>query len=58
MVTWTEIAAKLNHILGVEISAGGVELQSLPLRIDCWNWAQDVFVNHTPRQRNTTLEKK
>lgn len=55
MVTWTDINVKLDHLLSVETSTGGKELQSLPHRINSWNWAQDVFVHHTPLQKSETI---
>jgi hypothetical protein len=54
--TWTRINAKLDEFLGVPVIAGKTELNSGPLRVESWNWAQDIFVHHTPLQKRQVLE--
>lgn len=56
MRTWSEISAKLSLFLSKEVEAGGKELKSEPLRIESWNWAQRVFVHHTPLRKSVQLE--
>lgn len=55
-ITWDQVNAKFDEFLGSEIEAGKLELKSLPLRIEAWNWAQDIFCAHTPLQKQMTLE--
>ena len=60
MITWTKLNAKLDLFLddAPRYSAAGERVNPLfleQLRIECWNWAQRIFVNHTPRARSVTL---
>jgi len=60
-VTFSSLQAKLNRFAddALREDAGGeAEARTfpLPLRIDGWNWAQRILVQHTPRQRSVTLE--
>jgi len=53
--TWDSVNDKLDLFLGKSWEADGTNLKSLPLRIEAWNWAQRVFVHHTPLQQYATL---
>jgi len=58
--TFTDLQSKLNRFADdalQEDASGEAQARrfSLPLRIDGWNWAQDVFVHHTPRQQSASL---
>lgn len=55
MNSWPVVNARLNRFLGSAPEAEGKHLRSEPLRIDSWNWAQRVFVTHTPMQKRATL---
>ena len=55
---WTEIYERLDYFLNDTGEAGGqpVDRQhSDQMRIFSWNWAQDVFAEHTARERESTL---
>jgi hypothetical protein len=52
---WSDVNTKLNYFLGRDSEAGGKQLKKQEMRIESWNWVQDVFVHHTPRQRSITL---
>ena len=55
MTTWSDINVKLDTFLGREAEEGGKEFKNEKLRVESWNWAQQMFVAHTPRQRQVTL---
>lgn len=50
MTKWTELNSRLDLFLG-----DTTDTYSEPLRIEAWNWAQDVFVSHTPRAMASTM---
>ena len=55
MTTWTGVNRKIDHFVGD--FEGDTELTfSEALRIEAWNWAQDILCAHTPRQREITAE--
>jgi len=54
-MNWSEINGKLDVFLGREAEEGGKEFKNEQLRVESWNWAQRLFVSHTPRQRQVTL---
>lgn len=61
MIAFSSLQAKLNRFAddALQTDAGGTAQDRtfpLPLRIDAWNWAQKVLVQHTPRQQSVTLE--
>lgn len=59
-ITFSSLQAKINRFAddALQTDAGGSaqpRIFPLPLRIDAWNWAQQVLVHHTPRQQSGTL---
>lgn len=60
-ITFSSLQAELSRFAddALQEDAGGTAQPRtfpLPLRIDGWNWAQKVLVQHTPRQQLMTLE--
>jgi hypothetical protein len=51
VLEWSQIDRKIDHFAD---DYGLSPLFSEPLRIEAWNWAQDMFCTHTPRQREMT----
>ena len=58
MATWTEINRKIDWFAGDEEPEDPDIKRLFPegLRIESWNWSQDVFAHHTPRQREMIAE--
>jgi hypothetical protein len=52
--TWDEIDNKLSHFLDDVVTEGDLKF-SVPLRVQSWNWAQDIFVAHTALQKQVLL---
>jgi len=58
MTTWAELMQKLDWFLGDSIEDDEVDSdRTFPeiLRIESWNWAQNLFCAHTPMARRTPL---
>jgi len=58
MATWAELMRKLDWFLGDSIEASENDSdRTFPeiLRIESWNWAQNLFCAHTPLARQTHL---
>lgn len=55
MTHWTRINAQMDHWFGDPLTDTGRSYGEA-LRIEAWNWAQDVFCAHTPRQRQVIAE--
>lgn len=55
MTTWTEVNRKIDHFAGDPDTDSGRTFPEA-LRIEAWNWAQDMLCAHTPRQREVTAE--
>jgi len=58
--TWTAVDQKLDVFLNDPLAQNDdgtyrVQTYDRRLRINSWNWAQDIFVHHTPMQRRLTL---
>jgi hypothetical protein len=51
MTTWSQINSKIDLFAGETTDS---PLFPEALRIEAWNWAQDLFCTHTPRQREMT----
>lgn len=51
MTTWSQINSKIDLFAG---ETSDSPLFPEALRIEAWNWAQDLFCVHTPRQREMT----
>ncbi len=57
---WADINIRLDRFLddALRTDAAGDprdRLFPVPLRVDAWNWAQDVLVHHTPLAKSMTL---
>lgn len=54
--TWTAIDAKLDLFLDDAERADVDRLFPLALRVEAWNWAQDLLCYHTPRALSMAME--
>lgn len=54
MIDFSDVNGKLDTFLGDDSSEGKGRF-SLALRVNSWNWAQDVFSAHTAREMQVSL---